>query len=46
MERKEDRNFDAEIDLGSIAAETKGSPLVGEPDEIQLAKPGIGISED
>ena len=34
------------IDLGIVVEETKGLPIVGEPDEAQLQRFGTSISED
>lgn len=34
------------IELGVASNETKGSPVVGEPDTIELQKLGAGIADD
>lgn len=44
MERFNEQH-DEIVDLGSIVTETRGQPVSGEPDTIQLAFPR-GISDD
>ena len=46
MQRNDERREDDLIDLGSVIEETKGSPVVGAPDTIDLQKFGDGISDD
>lgn len=45
MQRNDNLHGDL-IELGVASNETKGSPVVGEPDTIELQKFGAGIADD